>query len=438
MTPPAGATRLAPPPHRTRRLTVATPAVHEVTGLVRWGLLAFAFSIPFEWPARTIPVDFPTLGLLLFLLTTLTRPALCYRRLPRALWWFLAYFWVFLLSYATSRGEFGDDVVRQVLTMTQLLLLFVAAFNLMQDERTARHALLALAAGCVFLALLQLSGVVSPEAESFSGELQRMHALDQNSNRAGRIFGAAVMTLVGLNFGVPRPAVRPRLLVFPAVGLCVAAILQGGSRGSLLVLVIGLWLFTLGGRDLRQTLRNTALIVVGIVVLFGASMQSPLVRARWEKAQEGDLSGREEIFPAAWSMVSEKPLLGWGPTANKYELASRVPQQGYSRRDTHNLGLELLTSTGAGGFLPFMGGLLVCLHASWLARKGRHGILPFALTASLLAGNMAANYLTFKLQWLVLAYAMASGAPFLRARAAIERPDARAGGPRARRASPLV
>jgi O-antigen ligase len=115
-------------------------------------------------------------------------------------------------------------------------------------------------------------------------------------------------------------------------------------------------------------------------------------------------------------MVTQKPLLGWGPTANKYELASRVPQQGYNRRDTHNLGLELLTSTGLAGFVPFFGGLLVCLSASWAARKGRHGILPFALTASLLAGNMAANYLTFKLQWLVLAYAMASGSSVLRSR----------------------
>ena len=410
MSPQVGVTRRAPPLRRARQLAVAPPAAAEISGIVRWGFLAFCFSIPYEWPARTIPVDFPTLGLLVFLLATFTRPVLCYRRLPRAFWWFVAYFWVFLLSFAVSDGTFADDVVRQVLTMTQLLLLFIAAFNLMQDERTARHALIALAVGCTFLALLQLSGVVSPDAENYSGSLQRMHALDQNSNRAGRIFGAAVMALVGLTFGVPRPAVRPRVLIVPAVVLCVAAIIQGGSRGSLLVLVIGLWLFTLGGRDLRQTLRNTALIVVGVALLFGAALQSPLVRARWEKAQEGDLSGREEIFPAAWSMVTEKPLLGWGPTENKYELASRVPQQGYERRDTHNLGLELLTSTGVGGFVPFVGGLVVCVLAAWADRKGRHGILPFALTASLLVGNMAANYLTFKLQWLVLAYAMASGA----------------------------
>lgn len=160
----ARASRAAPLPSRAPPVPLSAHTEHGVHGLVRWGFLFFSFSIPFEWPARTIPLDFPSLGLLVFLLTTFTRPALCYRRLPRAVWWFVAYFWVFLLSFEAGRGEYADDVVRQVLMLTQLLLLFVAAFNLMQDERTARQVLLALVLGCVCLALLQLSGIVSPES----------------------------------------------------------------------------------------------------------------------------------------------------------------------------------------------------------------------------------------------------------------------------------
>jgi hypothetical protein len=401
----AGVQRRSPP-------QLATVARDDgVKPLLRWGLFAFAFSIPFEWPARTIPIDFPALGLLVFLVTTLTQPVICYGRVPRPLWLFLAYLWVFVLGYTRSDGEYGSDVGRQMLTQTQLLLLFTAGSNLLRRERIARGALLALAAGCVALALLQLSGMASPEGTDFGGRLNRIHALDQNSNRAGRIYGAAILAMVGLTFAAPVSALRPRLLVVPGIALCAAAIFQGGSRGSLLVLVIGLWLFTLGGRDIGQWLRSSLLIAAGVAGLFAAAMQSPLVRARWEKAQSGDLSGREEIFPAAWSMVTERPLMGWGPTANKYELASRIPQHGYERRDTHNLGLELLTSTGLAGFAPFVAGLLLCLHASWTARRGPRGMLPFALTASLLAGNLAGNYLTFRLQWLVLAYAVASGLP---------------------------
>jgi O-antigen ligase len=371
-------------------------------------LYAFAFSIPFEWPSRTIPIDIPALGLLVFLLATCVHPIICYARVPRPLWFFLAYLWVFLFAFARGDGEYSTDVTRQTLTLVQLLLLFTAASNLLRSERLARGTLLALTAGCVTLALLQLSGVVSPEASDFGGNLNRVHALDQNSNRAGRIFGAAILAMVGLTYATATPAVRPRVLVVPAIALCAAAIFGGGSRGSLLVLLIGLWLFTLSGRTFGQWIRNTLAIGVAIAVLFAAASQSPLVRARWEKAQGGDLSGREEIFPAAWSMVTERPVAGWGPTVNKYELATRVPQQGYARRDTHNLGLELLTSTGLAGFIPFVAALLLCLYSSWTARRGPRGMLPFALTASLLAGNMAANYLTFRLQWLVLAYAVAS------------------------------
>ena len=37
-----------------------------------------------------------------------------------------------------------------------------------------------------------------------------------------------------------------------------------------------------------------------------------------------NMSGRENIFPAAWEMFKDKPLIGWGPIDNKYELGTRV------------------------------------------------------------------------------------------------------------------
>ena len=101
--------------------------------------------------------------------------------------------------------------------------------------------------------------------------------------------------------------------------------------------------------------------------------------------------------------------MGWGPT-NQYMLAVRLglPPQLHLTRDTHNLFLEVFTSTGVAGAIPFLIGLGWCCLAAWKARRGTQGILPAAQIAALLAGNLSGNYIMLKLQWLLLAYVVAS------------------------------
>src|SRR2546430_4868572 len=55
-------------------------------------------------------------------------------------------------------------------------------------------------------------------------------------------------------------------------------------------------------------------------------------------------------------MAAERPLVGWGPVNNKYELGIRLDERIHRRRDAHNLLLEVLTATGAFGAVPFLVG----------------------------------------------------------------------------------
>jgi O-antigen ligase len=86
-----------------------------------------------------------------------------------------------------------------------------------------------------------------------------------------------------------------------------------------------------------------------------------------------------------------------------------VPEEFRTWRDTHNLVLELLTSLGVIGALPFLLGTGLCVWGAWKARRGNHGILPFAMAVALLMGNMSGNYIGLKLFWLVLAWGAAAG-----------------------------
>jgi O-antigen ligase len=108
-------------------------------------------------------------------------------------------------------------------------------------------------------------------------------------------------------------------------------------------------------------------------------------------------------------MFLEKPMMGWGPISNTYELADRIGERERPKRAAHNLVLELLTAGGLVMALPFLvGGWLSALSA-WRARTGEHGVLPLALFCSLFLSNMSGDWVASKLLWLVLAYALVSG-----------------------------
>ena len=375
---------------------------------MRWAFYLFVASIPFESPDRSIPLEVTTITGAVFLLAALLQPRRCFAQIPKALWFFGAYLYMYWVSFVISGGMYLDDAVRLFVGLVQVVLIFWVAYNLMRETSVAVGALLALAAACVLLGTLTVTGAVNldPELVNDSG---RVTLLGQNANRAGLTLASGALVLLGLTYAYNRKVIRPRTLVWPLLGVIGLAMLHGGSRGSLLALTIGLWTFTIAGGTILEKLRNTVVTLVGVTLLAWAGWHTPLIRSRFEKASEMNLAGREEIFPTAGRMFLERPLAGWGPSQNKYEIAYRLPNQGHVRRDAHNLVLELLTTTGLLGAVPFLLGTGVCLWGAWRGRRSPFGSLPLALLAALLAANMSSNYIAFKLHWLLMAFGAAAG-----------------------------
>ena len=387
--------------------TTAEPAVASVTGaspLVVGAFYLFVASLPFEYPNRVIPVETTTLTGAIFLFATLLQPLVCYRRPPAAFWLVSIHLYAVVLAFVVSGGDYPGDTIKTLIQRFQVLVVFLAAFNVMRDPRVARNALIILGVAATVLALMTVTGVVGLEGMPKT----RLTAFGQNPNRAARILTGALLALVGLSYGGAEPALRPKPLVWGAAALIGAAILDTGSRGGILALAVGLFALTLGGRGTGVRTRNALVATIGIAALTWAALASPAMRSRIERAQSGDLAGREQIFPLAWGMFLEKPLVGWGTGENSYELARRISDGVHLSRDTHNLVLELLTSTGIVGTVPFLLGLGLCLLAAWRARHGPLGIVPFAMLTALLAGNMSGNYVVLKLMWFVLALCAAS------------------------------
>jgi len=384
----------------------APPATSRVHWVIRGAFYVFVLSLPFEYPQRSIPWEVTTITCALFLLAAGFQPWVSFRRFPKPLWGFVAYLYAFLVSFVVNGGLYQDNVLKLFILMVQVLLLLWAGYNVMSDDVVFRMAPVMLAVACVARALIQVLGIATVRTAEWGGGV-RVSALGQNANQSAVIMTDGLIALIGLGYAMGGR--RWRVLTWPLAGLVGVAVIQNGSRGALIDLVLGVSMFALGGSGLRARLKNAypVLVVLGLVI-WGA-YNSEGMRNRFEEAvSTGYLAGREQIYPEGLQMVSERPLLGYGPIANQYVLGGRIPQQHYDKRDMHNLYLELLTSTGIVGAVPFMLMLLLGVRNAWRGRRGPAGMMPLALVASGLGANMSGNFLAGPLIWFEFAYAFAS------------------------------
>jgi O-antigen ligase len=307
-------------------------------------------------------------------------------------------------------AEYSLTVISRLLTIAQLLLLFLIASILLRDTKIATHAVLAYAIGCVILALGILLNLPIISDEAFENSNDRVNLLELDANSIASLVSLAVVFLIGLCLTafIRKLAVKVSLVLL-TVPLFLLT-LKTGSRGGFVALMVGLLVFSVPIRNLTKTIRAVFLAGLTIVSATLAVMNSPSMSERFDAAFEGHLSGREGIFLVAFGMFQEKPFFGWHPIEMWHELGRRTNGPGKTR-DAHNLFLHLLLEVGIIGALPFIIGLCVCGRAAWRARHGPFGWLPLAALVVTLVVNIGVTEIARKHFWLILAFSTAVALP---------------------------
>jgi O-antigen ligase len=376
--------------------------------LLQAGLFLLVASIPFEYPERTIPLEIPTLTGAVFLLITLLYPRRCYGRLSAPVLWFGLYLLVYLVSMAAG-GDHVSEAMAEFIVVLQGILILLAAGNLMEDPKVATRAMVTLVIACSARAALPFIGFGRTANVVWTGG-ERVSALGQNANSAAMILAAGMVALIGLAYGRQRASMVRWSVTAVLGGLLGFAVLETGSRGGLAALLGGVLTFALAADTLRGLLRNATIAVLAISLLVVGTLHLPMMKNRLEDSmRHGNLAGREHLYPALWGMFLEKPVLGWGPVTNTYEVAQRIGERERPLRAAHNIVLELLTATGLMGAAPFLMGVWLSARNAWRARLHGFGVLPLALLCSVLISNMSGDWIASKLIWVVLAYTIASG-----------------------------
>ncbi|HKO62496.1 MAG TPA: O-antigen ligase family protein [Pyrinomonadaceae bacterium] len=378
------------------------------TRVIRWLFYAFVLSLPFE----TVGEGWfePTTGLGgLLLLSALVQPGLFLRWPPKGFWCFVVYLYVFAGLSLLEPSGYRQATLLNVFLLAQLTVLGWIGFCLMRDRQTAERALLTFAAGCVFLSLLQVTGFASRAVEADVATVVRVTAFGFHPNNLARILMLGMLALVGLTLARSTSFIRPLLFVGPFVLLIGVALVQTGSRGGLIALAAGVMTLVLRRGTMMMKVLNGLGLMALLGVFFVAALQSDIMRARFEETiEEGDVARRDMIYPTAFEMFKEKPLLGWGPISSTYELGMRLGHPEEETKNPHNLILFGLVSNGLVGSLPLFVGLAFSGLSAWKMRSGPHGILPLAMFVAVIVANMSGLWLFNKLHWLVMAYALAS------------------------------
>jgi O-antigen ligase len=401
---------------RSRHVLTLVPADH-VSAFVRWAFCAFMLSIAVEYPDRTFPLEVHTITGSLFLLVALTQSRICFRRPPPAIWLMAPYLWMYLAH--TLFSDHAGEALKLFFNYLLVVMLFWAGSNLMRHERVAREALVSFVAGCLAVATLNVFGIASRIV--MSDQAVRRTVFGQNADVLGANMALGLVVLMVLTF---RP--HARLWRWAVVGASAIAIVIAkslvlvGSRGSILGVAAGVLAFATHTGNIRTFARNVTIALLAAAALTVLIYRSGSMVKRYQKTLEtGSMSGRERIYPEAWDMFLRRPIFGWGPIDNNYELGRRTAAykigqhnaDGLSAsptRETHNLALEVLTSMGVAGALLFASCLGLCTYAAWTARRGPRGTAPLTIMAAVLILSMNINWAASKQLWVVLAYASAS------------------------------
>jgi len=234
----------------------------------------------------------------------------------------------------------------------------------------------------------------------------RQTVFGQGPNTISALIGLGAVALIGMAYGKANVRPRTKFVAWTGFLIIAAAVTRTGSRGALVGMGAGLLTLIASQGSARTRLRNAVIVVLALGACAWITLTSAATANRWEKTlEEGNVAGRDRIFRSAFLMFEERPIMGWGPVTNIYELGQR---RGTIKRDTHNLLLWLMTELGVVGTLPFCIGVFLSARAAWRGRRGSLGLVPLSLLATVLAVNMAGTYYVTKWFWLVMACALAS------------------------------
>ena len=276
-------------------------------------------------------------------------------------------------------------------------LCFLLPEIFVRNKRYLYYSLAAFSFACGFVALLFSIGALDEFTYISKG---RVFIFGENPNSTSGRITIAFLLLLYLIFKNPLKWKRRRfwfcLLFFPMLMMIIAS----GSRGSFIILCIGIIAFLLLNPSVNNIKKYLILIcsviAIGIAISFIVSRHSEFsLFSRLENSLEyGETAGRERLNSYSLQIFEENPLVGKGTIGYTKEMSLKFNEH----RTVHNLYIYILATSGIVGFILFMFFMAILLFKSIQIR--RYDYLPLIVFGFIfLLAYKTGGVLTYLLMW---------------------------------------
>lgn len=375
----------------------------QIRNLKNKFLLLFVFSIPFEyWDPFGIASFFTVTKIagfayagIGFLMIRQSFDPRVYRSVQ-----YLLVFW-FLLVMLSMFNYTGNNTVSifNFTLLQNIILYWLIASDLQNKNIQPKYVFLAFVLSIILMSGLLAIGVgISHEYIEGSS---RITFFENNSNTVGVLSGLAIVFSIYFTINSSQNFGKKGFLILLALPSFFNMLLLSGSRGALITVAfsVSVMLIMNKGVPYKKMLQIAILIVATIIFLDRLSESELMYKRMTQFIEEGDTAGRGEIWEDVLEIAVNRPFLGYGATGFENEMSKVYG----ARRDSHNLFLYILVTTGIVGLSIFF--CFLYPHLKYALQDLKKGnilkivLFVFYLTTVIKSGGAINN----KLMWLILA-----------------------------------
>lgn len=369
----------------------------------KFSIYLFMFSLNFESiDLFNLDIDYLatkiSISLLLFFSLLNFKNSFTFKNFPDVIKIIVLYFLMLTANNFINQNVAYSTIIDVSFFLNVLVFIVLCNYSVI-EKKIILKGLLVFSLSSFCLTILFLFGL--GEISFIEG---RFSIFGMNENGLGLALCISIIILISIVFDNKLFFNKGRFVLLILIPFLFVLLLQTGSRGALISLILGLGTYFFLNDKLKHIYKIITFLVIlfFMIIVWEFYLKDAFITTRLlESINNQDLSSRDLVWKSIFKTITDNPIFGIGETgyAQKMDNFSE-----YGVASPHNVFIEIFCYTGIVGlvvFLVFLKNIFIGARKTFINKKGILSIiLLFPLANNLLSGQL----LDVKLLWVILAF----------------------------------